>query len=150
MIRAESFDRGAKMMTRITGAFVGLTAVIATAALAQPGGFGGFNQRMQAVLAEPFVGLTDNGTVETGLFTIEATGVGTEGVRVAAEHFLASLSNEQRERAMFPVGDSEWRNWANVHLFQRQGVSLLEMTEAQRGLAYELVRACLSERGYKT
>ena len=138
------------MMTRKTGALVGLTAVIATAALAQPGGFGGFNQRMQAVLAEPFVGLTDDGTVETGLFTIEATGVGTEGVRIAAEQFLASLSNQQRQRAMFPVEDSEWRNWANVHLFQRQGVSLLEMTEAQRGLAYELVRAGLSERGYKT
>jgi hypothetical protein len=127
-----------------------LSALIATVALAQPGGFGGFNQRMQAVLAEPFVGLTADGHVEGGLFELAETGVSTEAVRVAAERFLASLSAVQRERTVFPVEDSEWRNWANVHLFQRQGVSAREMTQAQRERAYALIRASLSERGYQT
>jgi hypothetical protein len=130
-----------------TIALAGLAAVIGTIALAQPGGFA---QRMQAVLAEPFVGLTADGTVETGLYALETTGIGTEGVRVAAERFLASLSDEQRERTLYTVGDSEWRNWANVHLFPRQGVSVREMTEAQKELAYALLQASLSERGYRT
>ena len=134
-------------MTKKTLAFAGLAAVITTAVLAQPGGF---NQRMQAVLAEPFVGLTSNGAVQSGLFELESTGVSTAGVRNAAESFLASLTAPQRERALFPIDDSEWRNWANVHLFQRQGVSALELDDSQRELAYGLIRASLSERGYQT
>ena len=133
-------------MTRKTFALAGATALIATLTLAQPGGFA---QRMQAVLAEPFVGLTTDGDVETGLYTLEETGVSTADVRAAAERFLDSLTAEQRERTVFPVEDSEWRNWANIHLFPRQGVSALEMTETQRELAYGLIRAGLSERGYQ-
>jgi len=137
-------------MTRTACVLAGLTALIATIVLAQPGGPGGFNQRMQAVLAEPFVGLTSDGTVEPDLFALAATGVSTADVRIAAERFLAALSPGQLERTMFPVADSEWRNWANVHLFQRQGVSLLEMSEQQRELAYALLETALSERGYRT
>ena len=134
-------------MTRTRYIVAGFAALIATITLAQQGGFG---QRMQAVLAEPFVGLTADGTVETGLYSLGKTGVSTEDVRVAAERFLAALTAEQRERTIYPVDASEWRNWANVHLFQRQGVSALEMTEQQRQLAYDLIRAGLSERGYQT
>jgi hypothetical protein len=130
-----------------TFALAGLTALIGTFALAQPGGFA---QRMQAVLAEPFVGLTADGDIETGLYTLEETGVSTAGVRAAALRFLDSLTEEQRERTVFPVEDSEWRNWANIHLFPRQGVSALEMTDTQRELAYALIQAGLSERGYET
>jgi len=139
--------RGNRNVTRNIGIAAVLAAVAATAVVAQPGGFG---QRMQAVLAEPFVGLTADGTPEPGLFELGKTGVSTADVRRAAESLLGSLSAEQRDRAMFPVDDSEWRNWANVHLFARQGVSVLEMTESQRELAYGLIRASLSERGYQT
>jgi len=125
------------------------TAVAGAAALAQPGGFGGFGRGGQA-LSQPFVGLTADGGIETGLFELEPTGVGTADVRAAAERFLASLSDEQRARTLFPVDDTEWRNWANVHRFERQGVSALELNEAQRELAYGLIRAGLSERGYET
>ena len=130
-------------------AIIGTT--IGAVALAQPGGFGGgFGQRMQQALADPFVGLTSDGEVETGLYSLESTGASTANVRHAAERFLASLSDEQRARTLYPVDDSEWRNWANVHLFERQGVSLREMTEIQRELAYRLIRVGLSERGYRT
>jgi hypothetical protein len=142
--------RGNEIVAGTVRIFALAAAVITTAALAQPGGRGGFGQRMQAVLAEPFVGLTADGTPETGLFELAQTGVTTAEVRHAAERLLAALSAEQRERAMFPVDDSEWRNWANVHLFARQGVSALEMTDGQRELAYGLIRASLSERGYQT
>jgi hypothetical protein len=136
------------------GLGVAATALVGTLVLAQPpggpGGPGGFGQRMQAVLAEPFVGLTTDGTAETGLFKLESSGVSTGDVREAALDFLAALSDEQRQRATFAVDDSEWRNWANVHRFEREGVSMLELSESQRELAYTLLRAGLSERGYTT
>lgn len=143
----QSVDR--KLMHGIRWSIgLGVTGlVVAAAALAQPGGFG---QRMQQVLAQPFTGLTSDGEIESGLFSLESSGASTAAVRRAAEEFLAALTDEQRARTMFPVDDSEWRNWANVHLFARQGVSLREMTEAQRERAYRLIRAGLSERGYET
>ncbi len=100
-------------------------------------------------LAEPFKGITTNGTVEPGLFGLHSTGVSTEPVRNAAERFLASLSKEQRDRAMFPVDDAEWRKWMNQHFYVRQGVSLKEMTESQRAAAFGLLQASLSARGMK-
>jgi hypothetical protein len=100
-------------------------------------------------LAEPFKGITTNGTVETGLFPLYATGVSTEPVRVAAERFLASLTKEQRDRAMFAIDDPEWRKWMNQHFYVRQGVSLKEMTEAQRVAALGLLSVSLSARGMK-
>ena len=54
-------------MKKIPVVAVAAAIVVSAAVLAQPGGFGGFNQRMQQVLAEPFVGLTSDGEVETGL-----------------------------------------------------------------------------------
>ena len=42
-------------------------------------------------LAEPFKGITTNGTVQPGLYTIRSTGVSTETVRKAADAFLAAL-----------------------------------------------------------
>ena len=138
------------------------SALIGTLVLAQPpagqGGFGGpggpgrggFGRNMQAVLAEPFVGLTADGTVESGLYELEQSGVDVADVRTAATDFLAALSAEQRTRSLFPVDDSEWRNWANVHRFERQGVSMLELSDSQRELAYDLLQTALSERGYTT
>ena len=60
------------------------------------------------VLADEFVGVTADGTVETGLFPIFSTGVSTAPVREAAEAFIDSLDPGLRERALFPVDDSEW------------------------------------------
>jgi len=100
-------------------------------------------------LAEPFKGITANGSVEPGLFGIHSTGVSTAPVRVAAERFLASLTREQRDRTMFTVDDPEWRKWMNQHFYVRQGISFKEMTEPQRDAAFGLLEASLSARGLK-
>ena len=100
-------------------------------------------------LAEPFKGLTANGEVAPGLFPIRSTGVSTEPVRQAAERFLSSLTAEQRTRACFPVDAPEWRKWMNQHFYVRQGVSLKEMTGAQRDLAFGLLQAAMSARGFE-
>lgn len=100
-------------------------------------------------LAEPFRGITTNGTPERNLFAIHSTGISTEPVRAAAERFLTSLTKPQRDRTMFVVDDPEWRKWMNQHFYVRQGVSLQEMTDSQRGAAFALLEAALSARGLK-
>jgi hypothetical protein len=118
--------------------------------VAQPPGPGGFMERMRATLAEPFVGLLAGDDKVDGLFPIAPTGVSTAPVREAAERLIAALDDEQRAKILFPVDDSEWRNWANIHRFPRQGVGVDEMSEQQREAAFGLLRAGLSSRGYET
>jgi hypothetical protein len=100
-------------------------------------------------LATPFKGITAKGQIEPGLFAIRSTGVSTEPVRKAAEAFLASLSKVQRDKSTFGVDDPEWRKWMNQDFYVRQGVSFLEMTEAQRESGIALLRAGLSAKGLK-
>ena len=100
-------------------------------------------------LAAPFKGVTTNGEVVPGLFEISPTGVSTESVRNAAEKLIASLTAVQLARAMFPVDDVQWRKWMNQHLYVRQGISFQEMTDTQRDLAFGLMRASLSARGFE-
>src|SRR5215207_5315102 len=45
-------------------------------------------------LADPFKGITADGTVEPNLFPVHSTGVPTMAVRTAAERFLAALTSE--------------------------------------------------------
>ncbi len=98
-------------------------------------------------LAEPFKGITTNGTPQPGLFPIRSTGVSTEPVRKAAAAFLAALEPEQRKKTLFPVDDVEWRKWMNQDFYIRQGVSFKEMSEAQRESAFGLMHASLSAKG---
>jgi hypothetical protein len=103
----------------------------------------------QKGLADPFRGITTNGDVVPGLFQISPTGVSTEPVRNAAERFITSLNNEQLAKTMFPVDDIQWRKWMNQHFYFRQGISLQEMSETQRDLAFGLMRSSLSTRGFE-
>ena len=54
-------------------------------------------------LSDDFVGITTNGEVQEGLFSIATTGVSTWPVVDAAQRFIDTLDDEQRERALFPV-----------------------------------------------
>jgi hypothetical protein len=103
----------------------------------------------QKGLAAPFRGITTNGDVTPGLFQITPSGVSTEPVRNAAGRFIASLNNVQLAKTMFPVDDIQWQKWMNQHFYVRQGISLQEMNEAQRELAFGLMRASLSTRGFE-
>jgi hypothetical protein len=100
-------------------------------------------------LADPYKGITTNGTPESGLYPIHATGVPTTAVRNATERFLNALTAPQRARTMFAVDDPEWRKWMNQHFYRRQGVSFKEMTDTQRDAAFGLLSAALSPRGVR-
>ena len=98
-------------------------------------------------LTEPFTGVTTNGSVVPGLFPIRSTGVSTAPIRAAAMKFLDGLTDDQRSKTTYPVDDSEWRKWNNVHRYARQGVNFKEMSEEQRSRAYGLLGAALSAKG---
>ena len=70
----------------------------------------------------------------------------------AASKWLASLSPEQRDRAVFPFDSEERMRWHYVpnETFPRKGLTIKDMTEAQRALAHELLKTGLSARGYLT
>jgi len=129
------------------GVLVGTTA-LTTLVVVAAGQRGGRGNAAQA-LAEPFRGVTADGIVEPGLFPIKATGVTTRPVMDAAVRFLAGLTEADRARTVFPVTSNEWRDWNNVHRYDRQGVSLRELSDDQRQLAFGLMRAGLSAKGFE-
>jgi hypothetical protein len=70
----------------------------------------------------------------------------------AAGAFLAALSPEQRQRAVFPFESDERFRWNFVptELFPRNGLLIRDMTMEQRALAQDLLKTGLSQRGYLT
>ena len=68
----------------------------------------------------------------------------------SAQAFLDSLTPEQREKAADPLDSTDRTRWNFIptNMFPRQGLPLKEMTEPQRKLAHELLKAGLSQRGY--
>ncbi len=108
-----------------------------------------FTEQNDKRVAEPFTGIAPRSGVEPGLFAVRSTGVSTEPVRRAAVALLAALTADQKQRTAFPVDDAEWRKWANQDIYMRQGVSFLEMSEAQRDKAFALLRVSLSAKGLK-
>jgi hypothetical protein len=79
------------------------------------GGPPGYVEKSLAAAAEPFKGITTDGTVIPGLFSIRKTGVPTRSIKQAAEDFLDSLSPQDRSKTLFPVDTVEWRRWSNIH-----------------------------------
>ena len=112
------------------------------------GGSPGYLEKSLAAAAEPFKGITNDGTVIPGLFSIQKTGVPTGSIKQAAEDFLGSLSPEQRAKTLFAVDTAEWRKWSNIHpTLMRHGMPLFEMSDTQRDRAFSLLRAELERRG---
>ncbi len=140
------------LIIKILAIIVAILAGLAALALWQPVAASRFIWPIveDRMLEEPFLGVTAEGTVEPNLFPIHSTGVSTQALVDAANSFIASLDSDQRARLMFPVDDSEWRRWANIHISTRQGVGFLEFDEAQAEAAINLLRAGLSAKGLAT
>jgi hypothetical protein len=116
-----------------------------------PEAFERLRQRCDAGLARPFYGLTTNGNVVPGLFSIRETGISTQPIVDAANAFLASLEPEVRAGGQFALDSEQWRTWVNNEFFLlRDGLPNMDtMTEAQREAAFGLMRSTLSGRGFE-
>ena len=103
-----------------------------------------------AAAAEPFKGITADGSIVPGLYPVQKTGVSTRSIREAAADFLGSLTPAQRAKSLFPVDTVEWRKWSNIHpTLMRHGMPLFEMNDVQRDRAFALLRESLSKGGFE-
>ena len=70
----------------------------------------------------------------------------------AASGLLASLTPDQRARAEFDFQSDERQRFHFIptEMFPRSGLTIREMTDAQRAHAHDLLGAGLSQRGYLT
>ena len=66
----------------------------------------------------------------------------------AAEAWLASLAPEQVAKARREFADPRRRDWHFIPKFERKGLVCREMTPAQEALAFDLLRAAVSQAGY--
>jgi hypothetical protein len=115
------------------------------------GGPAGYLENGLNAAAQPFRGITSDGSVISGLFPVKKTGVSTQPIREAAEDFLGSLKAAQRDRAVFPIDTIEWRKWSNIHrTIMRHGIPFFEMGDNQLDRAYALLKESLSSEGFDT
>src|SRR5215471_20309410 len=84
--------------------------------------------------------------------TLTASARSAANMAKAADAWLASLSADQKQRATFPFESDERTHWHFVpnESFPRKGVQIKEMSEAQRTLAWDLLKTGLSARGFTT
>ncbi len=140
------------MSRKIVGSVVLTLLLLTTIAVAAPDVFRApvkLREISASLWAEPFKGVTTNGQVVPKLFALAQTGIPTAPVSKAANVFVASLNETQRKKTLYPVDDSEWRQWDNRHFAMRQGMGFFEMSETQRKLAIDLLRESLSAKGLK-
>ena len=109
----------------------------------------GYMSAAEKAIAEKFKGITTDGSVVPGLYSIKRTGVPTKHIQDAADAFISSLTVQQKARMLYPVDSDEWRRWSNIHRYPREGVSFAEMNAAQRERAFQLLRASLSLKGFE-
>ena len=101
-----------------------------------------------ACLAEPFRGVTTDGTPRDGLHRLDQRAGSTAPIIEAALRFLDGLPAEQRSRATFPMDSDAWRKWINVHMnYFRHGVMLEDLSQPTRDLALALMATTLSASG---
>lgn len=105
----------------------------------------------EAILQQPFKGITTDGNVIPDLYPLEATGVSTEPIRRAALEYLDALDGEEQRQTQFELTSDAWRRWWNIHPFlMRHGLLLENVSEAKREAALRLLQATLSVYGFQT
>ncbi|MFE4196752.1 DUF3500 domain-containing protein [Paenarthrobacter sp. NPDC056912] len=102
---------------------------------------------------QPFVGVTNDGLLREGLFTLTEAQPGDEAptsdMVAAADKLLALASPAQRDRLSYAVDAPEWQSWANPEFMQHDtGLRLDELEPWIRDAALALVEASLSPEGY--
>lgn len=109
------------------------------------------SEEEKEALSETFVGITNDGEIREGLYSIRTTGISTEPIKNAVEHFLSSLTPEQKSVCTFSIDDQEWRRWTNIDIaeYRRKGIGLPDLTEDQIELAFQILRESLSPRGFQ-
>jgi hypothetical protein len=107
---------------------------------------------MRQLIRSPRLVLSVVCAVAAGAGAIIAAERSASTMASAATAFVNGLTPEQRQKAVFPFESDERTHWNFIptETFPRKGLTVKEMTEAQRALAHTLLKAGLSQRGYMT
>lgn len=98
---------------------------------------------------EPFVGITTDGSPQTGLYRLADGQDSDPAVAAAAAALLASLTSLQRAKLCYPINAQEWRGWSNPEfVFFRTGLRLEEQSEETVRAILRVVEASLSPEGF--
>jgi len=109
--------------------------------------FGGWDK----LLAAPFTGITSDGHIRPGLYSLRPEGAPTAAMVAAATALLGRLSADQRALMSFPVGSDQWRHWQNTELYvEHYGLRLEEAAQPIRDAVLDVLRASLSAKGFET
>lgn len=104
----------------------------------------------EKLYAEPYKGVTVDGTVQEGLFKNQDEGVDIEGIVGSAEQLLASLDDDQRRKLQYPVNAKEWRGWSNPEILLRpNGLRLEEVSGTVAQGILSIIQSSLSPEGYE-
>ena len=100
--------------------------------------------------AEPFKGITADGNVIPGLYSLEANGAPAAAMIEAVNALLGRLDPAQRAACCFAADSGVWRRWQNTELYlEDYGLRLDEVSEALRDAVMAVLRASLSAKGYE-
>jgi hypothetical protein len=109
--------------------------------------FGGWAELAKA----PFTGITTDGNVMRGLFSLQPAGAPTAAMVAAVSALLECVSPAQRASMSFAVDSDQWRRWQNTELYvEDYGLRLDQVPDAVRDAVMNVLRASLSARGYET
>ncbi|KAL2783611.1 hypothetical protein BJX66DRAFT_318203 [Aspergillus keveii] len=102
---------------------------------------------------EPFKGVTTDGHVRTGLFTLASQdrddGAPVDAMVQAANSLLQVVPESQREALRYPIEAPEWRSWMNPEIYMfHHGIRLEEVSDGVVKAIHEVLRASLSSQGY--
>ena len=103
------------------------------------------------ISAKKFIGVTAL-TLIASSFTVSRPDTATSRIVTAANNFLSSLNEKQRQSVLYAFDDEKQRaTWSNfpTSFVPRGGIPLKDMTPAQRSAAMALVSAALSAKGFE-
>ena len=83
----------------------------------------------------------------TAISSVNPVSTSAEMMAAAASVYVASLSDEQKGRSVYPVNSGERWNWSYLPT-KRAGIALFEMDKQQQRLALALLATGLSRRAY--
>ena len=102
-----------------------------------------------ADLAEPFQGITCDGTVRKNLFVLEPNGAPVEAMTNAARAMLAVASADELQKIRRPIDSEQWRKWSNPEFYVfRDTLRLEEHGQPLRDAILNLLQASMSPNGF--
>ncbi|KAJ4348201.1 uncharacterized protein N0V89_009573 [Didymosphaeria variabile] len=117
---------------------------------AQPPWLHGLWQHWRQLFEEPFWGITNDGVIRPGLFSLQEEDVLVAEIATVAQRLLSLLEENERERISYHIDSPEWRSWSNPEfLLSNKGIRLDEVNANVRDAAMKLLQRTLSLEGYQ-